>query len=173
MKWAIPILVFVYSLAFSQKATPLQYLYTMKLFKPDIQKVGLICQLNKHQGLVERLQRSAYSVGVKIVIADVKELKDVSQQFGDLIKNGVDFIWILDDDDLSAHPVAREFILKNALLNKVPVVVPNPEFVKEGGLFSLEVIGEEVKIHFNNRVANALKIIVPENYKERVQYVVN
>ncbi|CUU09841.1 putative ABC transport system substrate-binding protein [Candidatus Kryptobacter tengchongensis] len=173
MKRIILFLIFFQSMVFAQRATPLQYLYMMKSLKPEVQKIGVLCDLGKYQGLIEKLQRSAYSVGVKIIVADVKELKDVSQRFGDLVKNGVDFIWIFDESDVSAHPIAREFIIKNAILSKIPVAVPNAEFVKEGGLFSLEISGDDVKVYVNNKVANALQITVPENYKERVQYVVN
>jgi len=159
--------------AFSQRATPLQYLYMMKSFKPQTQKVGILCELSKHQGLVDKLQKAGFSAGVKIIVGDVKELKDISQRFGELVKNGVDFLWIIDENDISSHQIAREFIFKNALLSSIPVAVPNAEFVKEGGLFSLEVSGEEIKIYVNNKVANALQINIPENYKERVQYVAN
>jgi len=75
--------------------------------------------------------------------------------------------------DVSAHPIAREFILKNSLLNKIPVAVPSVEMVKEGGLFTLESTGEELKIFVNDKIANALNLTIPENYKERVQYVAN
>ncbi|CUS98318.1 ABC transporter substrate binding protein [Candidatus Chrysopegis kryptomonas] len=175
MKKAIILLaLFLFNfVALSQRATPLQYLYMMKSFKPTTQKVGILCELDKNPGIVDKLQRSAFSAGIKIFIADVKELKDVSQKFAELMKNGVDFIWIIDEKDVSAHPIAREYIFKNSLLNKIPVAVPDPELVKEGGLFSLEVSGEEIKVFVNNKIANALQINIPENYKERVQYVAN
>lgn len=173
MKRAIILLFLFNFVAFSQRATPLQYLYMMKSLKPTTQKVGILCELDKNPGIVDRLQRSAFSAGIKIFIADVKELKDISQKFSELVKNGVDFIWIFDEKDISAHPIAREYIFKNSLLNKIPVAVPDPELVKEGGLFSLEVSGEEIKVFVNNKIANALQINIPENYKERVQYVAN
>ncbi|MFN3135410.1 MAG: ABC transporter substrate binding protein [Candidatus Kryptonium sp.] len=173
MRKAIFLLVLFQSLVFAQKGTPLQYLYLMKSFKPEIQKVGVICDLSKNRGIVEKFQRPAFSVGVKIVVVDVRELKDVSRGFEELVNNGVDFIWIFDNEDVSAHPIAREYIFKNALLKKIPVAVSNLEFVKEGALFSLEILGEEVKVYVNNKVANALQLTVPENYKERVQYVAN
>ncbi len=127
----------------------------------------------KTQALWIGCNAHAFSAGIKIFIADVKELKDISQKFSELVKNGVDFIWIFDEKDISAHPIAREYIFKNSLLNKIPVAVPDPELVKEGGLFSLEVSGEEIKVFVNNKIANALQINIPENYKERVQYVAN
>ncbi len=173
MKKAIFLLVFFQSFVFAQKATPLQYLYMMKSFKPEIQKVGVICDLSKNQGIVEKLQRPAFSIGVKIIVVDVKELKDISRGFEELTKNGVDFIWIFNDEDVAAHPIAREYIFKSALLKRIPVVVSNLEFVKEGALFSLEVLGEEVRVYVNNKVANALQLTVPENYRERIQYVAN
>ncbi len=166
-------LISVHFTSLSQRATPLQYLYMMKSFKPTTQKVGILCELDRNPGIVDKLQRSAFSAGVKIFIADVKELKDISQKFSELVKNGVDFIWIFDEKDISANPIAREYIFKNSLLSKIPVAAPNPEFVKEGALFSLEVSGEDIKVFVNNKVANALQINIPENYKERVQYVAN
>ncbi len=173
MKKLFIFLVLFHFVSFSQKATPLQYLYMMKSFKPQMQKVGILCEMSKYPGLLDKLQRAGFSAGVKIVVSDVKELKDISQRFGELVKNGVDFIWIIDENDISAHKIAREYILKSALLSSIPVAVPNVEIVKEGGLFSLEVLGEELKIYVNNKVANALQISIPENYKERVQYVAN
>jgi ABC-type uncharacterized transport system substrate-binding protein len=173
MKKAIFLLIFFQSLVFAQKGTPLQYLYLMKSFKPEIQKVGVICDLSRNRGIVEKLQRPAFSIGVKIIVVDVRELKDVSRGFEELVNNSVDFIWIFSEDDVSTQPVAREYIFKNALLKKIPVAVSNLELVKEGALFSLEVSGEEVKVYVNNKVASALQLTVPENYKERVQYVAN
>lgn len=168
------VFTFLFSfVAFSQQATPLQYLYMMKSFKPQTQKVGILCELSKYQGLVDKLQRAGFSAGVKIIIGDVKELKDISQRFGELVKNGVDYLWIIDEKDISANQIAREYIFKNALLNSIPVVVPNAELVKEGGLFSLETSGSEITIYVNNKIVNALKLSIPENYKERVNYVAN
>lgn len=173
MKKLIVLTVLFSFVAFSQQATPLQYLYVMKSFKPQAQKVGILCELSKYQGLVDKLQRAGFSAGVKIIIGDIKELKDVSQRFEELIKKGIDFLWIIDEKDISASQIVREYILKNALLNLVPVAVPDAEFVKEGGLFSIETSGDEVTIYVNNKVVNALKLSIPENYKERVHYVVN
>jgi ABC-type uncharacterized transport system substrate-binding protein len=173
MRKILFLLVLFHFVAFSQRATPLQYLFMMKSFKPDMQKVGLLCDLSKNQGLVEKLQKAGFSAGVKIVVGDVKELKDIAQRFNEIVKGGVDFLWIFDSQDVSAHPIAREYILKNSLLNKIPVAVPSVEMVKEGGLFTLESTGEELKIFVNDKIANALNLTIPENYKERVQYVAN
>ncbi len=173
MKKLIVFLVLFSFVAFSQRATPLQYLYMMKLFKPKTQKVGILCELSKNQGLVDKLQKAGFSAGVKILIGDVKELKDVSQRFGELVKNGVDFLWIINEKDISTNQIAREYIFKNALLNSIPVAVPSVELVEEGGLFSLETSRDEITIYVNNKVVNALKLSIPENYKERVNYVVN
>lgn len=109
-KKAIFLLIFFQSFTFAQRATPLQYLYVMKSFKPDVQKVGVICDLSKNPGIIEKLQRPAFSVGVKVIVADVRELKDVSRGFEELVKSGVDFFWLFDDKDVSAHPIAREYI---------------------------------------------------------------
>ncbi len=167
------LLVLFHFVAFSQKATSLQYLYMMKSFKPDMQRVGLLCDLTKYPGLVEKLQKAAFSVGVKIVVGDTRELKDIAQRFNEVVKSGVDFLWIFDVQDVSAHPIAREYIFKNSLLNKIPVAVPSVEMVKEGGLFALESTGEDLKIFVNDKIANALNLTIPENYRERVQYVAN
>jgi hypothetical protein len=96
MRKILFLLVLFHFVAFSQRATPLQYLFMMKSFKPDMQKVGLLCDLSKNQGLVEKLQKAGFSAGVKIVIGDVKELKDIAQRFNEIVKGGVDFLWIFD-----------------------------------------------------------------------------
>ena len=44
----------------------------MKSFKPENQKVGVICDMSRNRGIVEKLQRPAFSIGVRNVKAGEK-----------------------------------------------------------------------------------------------------
>ncbi len=160
--------------ALESNATPLQQLYMMKQLFPKTQTVGIMWNQStvNTADLMPKIQRAAAAVGVKVVIADVEELKDIAQKFRDLTDNyHIQILWILQNDNMVGSSLGRDYLIKNATVNGIAVFAPNTDWVSAGACATLLNEGSDVKLIVNQKTLNALGIKVPEKYIPNTQFL--
>ncbi len=80
------------------KASFMQQLYMMKELVPNLTTVGLIWNegVIDKAALLPKIERASASLGVKVVIANVNSLKDISPEFKNLTANHhIQILWAL------------------------------------------------------------------------------
>ncbi len=154
--------------------TPMQQLMVMKEIKPATKVVGVLCNVEQNEAFIKRANRAASSLGLQIIFADVRQVKDISTQFRLLSSShDMDFLWIINVDEIIMSPIGKEYLFKNSVLSRIPVSVPTRELVAEGGTFYAELEEGKIKLTVNQKIAQALQLTVPEQYKATVNYVAN
>ncbi len=152
----------------------MQSLGTMKVIVPDMKTVGILCNPEKNEALLKKAQKGAAILQLNIVLIEVKSMSDYSTQYRSAISDHhLDFLWVpgMDDNILSA--AGKEFLFKNAALDRIPLMVPTPDLAGEGALCALKVTDGKLEIYLNNKLAQFFQITIPEEYKEKVKYVGN
>ncbi|MEM1095990.1 MAG: ABC transporter substrate binding protein [Bacteroidota bacterium] len=153
--------------------TPLQQLFVAKEIKPDLERVGIIWKAGQdRQALTEQIKRASASTGVKVVLVEADEMKDVAPRFRELTRDHkVQMIWVVQDDDLLGQDVIKSFLVKNATQALVPLLVPNTEWVDAGGTVALERVDGSIKLVVNKKAIDAMSLTVPAKYQERATYL--
>jgi ABC-type uncharacterized transport system substrate-binding protein len=155
-------------------ATPIQSIFMIKQLIPQTQTIGLMWNQyeTKTSELLPKIERASVSNGVKVVVEDVESLKDISQEFRELKdKYHVQVIWIIENNDPISSDVAREFLIKNSIVNGIALFAPSTDWVSAGACASLLSDGSNVKLYVNRKTITALRIIVPDKYLEDTKFV--
>lgn len=155
-------------------ASPLQSIFMIKQLIPQTQTIGVIWnQLKtKTDDFLPKIERASASIGVKVVIEDAEELRDVSQKFRELNdKYHVQAIWIIEDDDPMSTELGKDFLIKNSIVNGIALFAPNTNWVSAGACASLLSDGSTVKLYVNKKTITALGIRVPDKYLQDTQFI--
>ncbi|MDQ7054704.1 MAG: hypothetical protein Q9P14_18115 [candidate division KSB1 bacterium] len=112
--------------------SPLQQVFLLKQLKPQLTKIGILCDLSQHPELPDRLARVGAQLDVKIVIKDTRQLKNVLKNFKFLVyRQAVEVVWIFPDKVL-IHPSASRYLIKEAVSARVLLIAPDSDMVKKG-----------------------------------------
>lgn len=148
--------------------TPIQQLFILKEMKPDVERVGIIWQEDspQHDELMPQVQRASSASDVQVFVAYVNGIRDVAPSYRTLKRqHDIDVIWILEDDDTVSSDVAREYLIKTATQNGVPILAPSPAWVNAGAPVSLQKLGDDIQIVVNKAAAAATALNVPDKYE--------
>lgn len=157
----------------SGKVTPLQQLYVMKELISELHTVGIILNKDKvdRESLLPRLQRASAQLGLKLVIAEIKELRDIATNFRNLTDNHqVKAVLILDNDDIIGSEIGKKYLIKQSTLNNIPLFAPAREWVNEGALLYIYKEGNKTALYVNKKTAEVLSVTIPEKYLENTQF---
>ncbi len=160
--------------ALESNATPLQSLFMIKQLIPQTQTIGLMWNQNRTNTaeLLTKIERASASVGVKVVIEDVEEMRDVPQKFRELNDSyHIQALWVIENNEPMSDPVGIDYLVKNSTLNGIALFAPNAEWVSSGACASLLSDGNNVKLVVNQKTISALGIKVPEKYLQNTQFV--
>jgi ABC transporter substrate binding protein len=160
--------------ALESNASPLQSLFMMKQLIPQTQTIGLMWNQSKTNtnDILPKIERASASIGVKVVIEDVEELRDVSQKFRELKETyHVQAIWIIDNNDPMASSVGKDYLIKNSIVNGIALFAPTTDWVSAGACAALLSDGTNVKLYVNKKTISALGIKVPDKYLQDTQFV--
>ncbi len=153
--------------------TPKQYLFMIKELVPGIQTVGILWKAPPESDeWVEKIERAAAVMQVKVIIAGVADLKDVARQFKNLVdSHNIQALWIFNEGQVLNSNVSRKYIIKNANLSKIPLFAPSLEWISEGACVYLTKEGGKVKLRVNEKTARILNLLVPEKYLPNTEFL--
>ncbi len=153
--------------------TPLQQVFLIQQLHPHIKQIGILCDLSQHPKLAQRLARIGAQIGVRIIIRDTKDLRNVSKNFKYLAEvERVDAVWIFPDAVLD-HPSARKYLIKEAVMDKILLIAPDREMVRKGATFFAEKQGGQVMIFVNSKALELLGLKISEELSSTAQVVSN
>ena len=151
--------------------SPLQHIYLLKQIKPDIKQVGVLCELGKHPKLKKKLERVGAQMQLKIVLIDTKKLLDVSKNFKRLAaKMKVDAVWIFPDEAL-IDKKSQQYLVKQAVLNKVILISPIQSMVKKGATLYTFKEDAGLKIYYNQNAITHLQLTIPESLTQIAEVI--
>lgn len=148
--------------------TQLQQIYILQQLMPKIQQVGILCDLHQHPKLEEAMKRVSALRSIKVVIADTKELSSVAKNFRELVSNRkVDIVWVFPDEPFK-NSSAMSYLIKEAVLAKVMLVVEDQDLVDKGATISSVKVNDVVQVFINKKSADLLSLNVPNNLVEEL-----
>ncbi len=155
-------------------ASTTQAISVMKIFTPGLKTVGVLCNSEKNDVLLKKIQKSATILGVTVVLLNIKSMSDYSSQYRSaMAAQHLDFLWVPTMDDLILGAFGKEFLFRNTVLDKVPLMVPSSDLTAEGGLCNVQLKDGSLEIVLNKKLAQYYQVNVPEAYVEKVKYVAN
>lgn len=160
----------------SNSVTPLQQLFVFKELKPDVQRVGIIWNEDSgnRDALMPKIQQASASTGIKIFMANVKELKEIAPQYRRLVRdNDIQALWVVENDGVVDSDIGQKFLLKETTKQGIPIIAPTEDWVNAGATVSLKRAEGQIQLVVNQAAANALSLAIPEKYVERTQYAMN
>ncbi len=155
-------------------ASPLQSLYMIKQLVPNARTVGVMWNKSvaNTASLLPELNRASAEIGVKVVIEDVEQLKDISDEFRDLVQNyHIQVLWIVENDDPLGSSLSKGYLIKNATLSGVALFAPSTDWVSAGACAALMSEGGKAKLFVNQKTLNALGLKVPQQYAQSTQFL--
>ncbi len=108
----------------------------LKKLCPQVKKVGVIYNPEKSQMIVEEGKREAADLNLEIIAVKTKSKAEVSEAINNL-EGKIDAFWMIPDP-VVANALVLERLLLITLADKIPLVCPAEDFVKNGGLLSLD-----------------------------------
>ncbi len=155
-------------------ATPLQTLFMIKQLLPQTKTVGLMWEQSDvdYGGIIPQINRAAAAVGVKVVVEDVEQMKDVAERFRDLTqKYHIQALWIFGNADILASSIAEGFLIKNSTMNSVPLFAPNSNWVSAGACAAVVSNGSDAELIVNQKTISVLGMKVPSKYISITQFL--
>lgn len=165
--WIVALCFGITTASAAPPLTPIQQMYVLKEMKPDMERVGVIWRKDapNHDKLMPQIQRAAAASGVKIFMAYANSIQDVAPSYRALKqKHNIDVLWIIEDETPMNSSVARNFLIKTATENGVPILAPSKAWVDAGAPVSLQKAGDDIQIIVNKAAAAATALTVPEDY---------
>ena len=159
--------------ALESSVTPLQAIFMMKQLIPQVQTIGLMWnqRLVNTSDLLPKIERAAGSIGVRVVIEDVEGISEVPEKFRDLKDNRhVQAVWIIDESSPFNAPVAKEYLVKNAIVGGIALFAPNTDWVSAGACTSLSTDGNTLRLYVNKKTIAALGLNVPDKYLQHTEF---
>ncbi|MFZ1080728.1 MAG: ABC transporter substrate binding protein, partial [Candidatus Kryptoniota bacterium] len=146
----------------------------IKQLVPQAQTIGLMWNQTKVNAsdIMPKIERAATSIGVKVVIEDVEDIRDVSQKFRDLSDNyHIQALWVFQNDDIVGSSLGRDFLIKNTTVGGIALFAPNTDWVSAGACATLMSEGGTVKLFVNKKTITALGINIPEKFIPDTQFL--
>lgn len=154
--------------ASSDPLSPIQQLYILKEIRPDIERVGIIWATDspQHDALMPSVKRAASASGVKVYVAYVDGMRDVASSYRTLRReHNIDVLWVLEDDDTVGSNVGRNYLIRQATQQGVPLVAPTADWVDAGAPISFQRLDGGIRVLLNEAAAAATALTVPDKYE--------
>lgn len=171
--FALLIIVIFATILHAQSNAPYaQQIAVVKKMKGDIATIGVLTTTLSEKS-IEQMGRAATGLGVKIILAQPKEASELPSLYKKLVKEkGVQLLWIPDPNDKLMIGVGFEFLRENALPDKIGIIVPDQALVMTGGLCSIITEGGKLRVVVNQRIAQMIGAIIPNDTADPVAYIV-
>lgn len=152
--------------------TAMQQVYIVKQLKPDIKSIGVLCNLEKHPELTNKLSRIAAQMSVKIYLFDTKEILSVSKNFKRMRRKKVDAIWVFPDEVLTQKIVA-DYLIRESVLAKIILMANDPAWVKKGATLCARSEEGEIRLYINEKAIGIMSLNLEEELKKAARVVMN
>ncbi len=114
-----------------------EQLATLVSVMPEIKTIGLLYNKDRTGHLAKEAKDAAVKFGIKPVVREVYNSRDVPQLIQDM-KGKIDVFWMLPDLTVIT-PETVEFMLLFSLENKIPILAFSEKYVELGALMSVGV----------------------------------
>lgn len=136
---------------------------SFKRILPGLKKMGVIHNLNEQNSvtLMTLMTQAGKDLGIEIVFANVRQASDVYNASLNLIKQGVDALFV-NNDNLVLE--AFDSVAKASLENKIPAFVSDTNSVKRGALAAMGPNQHRIGLQAGKMVTELLKL--PKNQRD-------
>ena len=132
--------------------------YQLKQIKsafPERKRIGVFFSLPENKQVVESLQQEAVALGVGIVGFPIATAGDILPAIAS--KNfTIDVLLMVPDEKINSQKIV-EYIIKESLRRKIPVVGYNSWFAKNGAILSFLIDYRDVGLQAGAMAAQMLK----------------
>jgi len=160
--------------ALNSNISPLQQFYIMKEMVPHLKTVGIFWnkQTTQTEELLPQINRACAAVQVKAVIAEINELKAISENFRNMVNSyHIDAVWVIGNDEILNSDIAVDYLIKNSVLNKIPLFAPNTDWVNSGACVTLLNQDNRVKLFVNKKTADAIGVQLSETLLAKTEFL--
>lgn len=119
-----------------------EQLIFLKKICPQVKKVGAVYNPDRSQKIIDEGKIEAVNLGLEIIAAKAKSKAEVSEAINNL-EGKIDAFWMIPDS-LVANSIVLERLLLLTLGNKIPLICPAEDFVKNGGMFSIDADYQDI-----------------------------
>ena len=123
------------------RTAPQEQFKVLKEIAPSVKKIGVIYS-SSYKEVIEEAKQAGYTVGLEIIEKEAERKADVAKAIKKL-EGKIDAYWLLPDPVVANRIVFRKILL-STFTQGIPLVCPAQAFIKEGGMFSLDVNYEEM-----------------------------
>ena len=117
-------------------------LNTIRTVLPSLKRLGVLYDPEKTGPLVEAARRQARSMGVELIVRQVRTDKDVPGTLRMLLLQ-VDALWLIPDSTVVTEATLK-YVMSTALDSNLPVIGFSAELVRSGALLGMSVNYEDV-----------------------------
>lgn len=154
------LLLFVTS-SFAQKASLGQQVAVMKTMKADLKTIGVISS-NISDKLTQDLTRAGVSQGITVVIAKVKDAREVASLYKKLVsERKIQMLWAPDAGDEVVMGLGMDYLKENTAMDGVGLCVPMKALVGTGALCYVQSEDGKLTAYVNKKIAAVVGALVP------------
>jgi putative ABC transport system substrate-binding protein len=117
-------------------------LNTIRTVLPSLKRLGVLYDPEKTGLLVETARRQAKSMGMELIVRQVRTDKDVPGVLLKLLPQ-VDALWLIPDSTVVTEETLQ-FVMSAALDSNLPVIGFSSELVRSGALLGMSVNYEDI-----------------------------
>ena len=123
-------------------ARPDAVLSKMRLYAPDVKRIGIIISSNNTNPRVGAAISAAKDAGFEVTARRVGTSRDVKRAFGN-IRSEIDALWVLPDQDV-IDPTSFHYLQREAIRARMPMLAWSPALVEAGALMAVTADGDRV-----------------------------
>lgn len=147
--------------SFAQKASLGQQVAVMKTMKGDLKTIGVISN-NMTDKMTQDLTRAGVSQGITIVIAKVKDAREVASLYKKLVsERKIQMLWVPDPSDEVVMGLGMDFLKENTAMDGVGLCVPVKGLVAGGALCCVQSEDGKLIAYVNKKIAAVVGAAVP------------
>ena len=136
-------------------------------FLPDARHIGLVYESRASSMFARELRIEAERRGLEVTLCPVYNSAVLSKKL-DKLPADIDLL-VVPRDAVTASPEAIDTLTRWSLLNRVPLAVPDPEWVRRGALFSYGAFLERIGLAAAQIAAKILnESIEPEDVETHI-----
>lgn len=155
----------------TKEASFLQQIFILKQLKPDLKKIGVLCEVKQHKDLKAKLGRLQKQAQVEFILYNIKKLPDVAKHAKNATTSKkVDALWVFADKIL-LDSKTESYLVKHSIQTKVFLLAVEPELVKKGGTASIRKGQSKPVIFLNQKAIDLLALTVPPGLSESAEVV--